>query len=108
MTRSPRTAWRTTAAAPSRLPPAATSAYHRALDRRALPSSPGERLLHALEQRLPRVARRVLEHVPEQPLQHLAHIRTRPDAGGDQVVALDGQVGKGEGVLRRANGGHDL
>src|SRR5438132_12731133 len=102
ITVSPRAAWRITAAAPSRLPPAAISAYHRALDTtRAL-------LLRALHQVLAGVARRVLEHKAEQLLQRLAHVGAGPHAGGDQVVAFHREVGERERVVRRADGREHL
>src|SRR3989442_10036128 len=98
ITLSPRAAWRITAAAPSRLPPAAISAYHRALDTaRAL-------LLPALHQVLAGVARRVFEHPAEQPLQRLAHVRAGPHARGDQGVAPHPEVGERERVRRGAGG----
>src|SRR5438034_8007538 len=97
ITLSPRAAWRITAAAPSRLPPAAISAYHRALD------TTRPVLLRALQQMLPRVARRVFEHFGEQQLQHLAHVRSRAHAGSDQIVALHSEVGERERVLGGAD-----
>src|SRR5712664_4690846 len=102
ITLRPRAAWLITAAAPSRLPPAAISAYHRALDTTRLV------LLHALQQMLPRVARRVFEHLGEQLLQHLSHLRPRSHAGGNQVVALHSEVGERERILRGADCSDDL
>src|SRR5439155_21993497 len=101
ITLSPRAAWRITAAAPSRLPPAAISAYHRALD------TTRPVLLHALQETLPRVARRVVEHLREQQLQHLSHVRSRSHTGSDQIVALHGEVGERERVLGGTNSGDD-
>src|SRR3989449_9835355 len=93
ITLSPRAAWRITAAAPSRLPPAAISAYHRALD------TTRPVLLHALQQVLAGVARRVLEHFGEQQVQLLSHVRPRSHTGSDQIVALYGEVAERERVL---------
>src|SRR5205085_842134 len=71
-----------------------TRAYSSALDTR--------------EQLLSRIARRVLEHIGEQSRQRLAHLRAGPRARRDQVVAGDGEVIQGEGILRGADGRHDL
>src|SRR5437588_9074221 len=89
---SSRAARRVTARAPATLPRAATRAYSSALDT-------GEQLL-------PRIACRVLEHVGEQSRQRLAHLRAGPHARRDQVVAGDGEVLQGEGILRGADGRH--
>src|SRR5437879_11843535 len=104
ITLSPRAAWRITAAAPSRLPPAAISAYHRALD------TTRPVLLHALQQVLAPVARRVLEHFGEQQVHLLSHVRPSSHTRSDHIVALYGEVCERErgllGTSRRDNRGH--
>src|SRR6267378_2685199 len=85
ISRSPRTACRTTASPPSTLPSAATSAYHSALDT-------GQEILLG-------VARGVLEHLRQQALQRLADARARPHSGREQVRAVHREVREGEGVF---------
>src|SRR3989454_5900325 len=89
----PSAARRVTASAPTTLPSAATSAYNRALDT-------GEQV------RL-RVAGGILEHLGEQALQRLAHVGARSHAGGEEVVARDGEVLQRQGVLGGANRSDD-
>src|SRR6266699_372068 len=91
---SSRAARRVTARAPATLPSAATRAYNRALDT-------GEQLL-------PRVARRVVEHLGEQPRQRLPHLRAGPHARRDEIVAGDREVLQGQGILGGADRRHDL
>src|ERR1051325_8334815 len=86
---SSRAARRVTARAPATLPNAATRAYSRALD--------------TSEQLLPRVARRVVQHVGEQPRERLAHLRPGPHAGGDEIVPGDGEVLEGQRILGGAD-----
>src|ERR1051326_5328739 len=86
---SARAARRVTASAPATLPTAATRAYSSALD--------------TSEQLLPRVARRVVEHVSEQPRERLAHLRPGPHARGDEIVPGDGEVLEGQGILGGAD-----
>src|SRR5439155_11068572 len=83
---------RVTASAPTTLPSAATSAYSTALDT-------GEQV------RL-RVAGGILEHLGEQALQRVAHVGARSHAGGEEVVARDGEVLQGQGVLPLSHGAH--
>src|SRR5213595_2438238 len=91
---SSRAARRVTARAPATLPKAATRAYSSALDT-------GEQLL-------PRIARRVLEHVGEQPRQRLPHLRAGPHARRDEIVAADGEVLQSQRVLGGADRRRDL
>src|SRR5205807_1642326 len=90
----PRAACRTTSRAPSTFPVAAMSAYHSALDT-------GEQILAG-------VARRILEHVAEQPLQRLPDVRSRPHPRREEVVALHGEVLQRERIPRRADRRHHL
>src|SRR2546427_751727 len=71
-----------------------TSAYNRALDT-------GEQV------RL-RVAGGILEHLGEQALQRLAHVGAGSHAGGEEVVARDGEVLQRQGVLGGADRSDDL
>src|SRR5213594_2111747 len=84
---SSRTARRVTASAPTTLPSAAIRAYNRALD--------------TGQQVLLRVAARVLEHLDQQALQGVPHVRPGAHAGGDQIVPVDREVLKRQRVLRR-------
>src|SRR2546422_818197 len=93
MTARPRAARRVTASAPSTLPSAATSAYTRALDT-------GQQVVLG-------VALRVLEHLGEQPLQHLAHVGPGPHPRGDQVVPVHRELLQRQGILRGADRSHD-
>src|SRR3989449_7208023 len=91
---SSRAARRVTASAPTTLPSAATRAYQKALDT-------GEEVVA-------RVTGRILEHFRQQPLERLAHLRPGAHPGGQEIVALHGEVFHGQGVLRGADGGDDL
>src|SRR5689334_9413628 len=91
---SSRAARRVTASAPATLPSAATRAYSSALDT-------GEQLL-------PGVARRVVEHVRQQPRQRLAHLGAGSHAHRDEIVARDGEVLEGQGVLGGPDRGDHL
>src|SRR3989442_1530239 len=70
----------------------ATSAYSTALDT-------GEQV------RL-RVAGGILEHLGEQALERVAHVWARSHAGGEEVVARDGEVLQRQGVLPLSHGAH--
>src|SRR2546421_11337455 len=91
MTRSSRTARRVTASAPRTLPAAATRAYNSALDT-------GQEIRS-------RVTRRIVENFLQQAAQHLAHIRTRPHAGRDEVIAFDREILERERRVLGADGG---
>src|SRR6266480_8127246 len=93
MTARPRAARRVTASAPITLPSAATSAYTRALDT-------GQQVTLG-------VALRVLEHLGQQPLQHLAHVGPGPHPRGDQVVPVHREVLQRQGILGGADRGDD-
>src|SRR2546421_62017 len=86
----PSAARRVTASAPTTLPSAATRAYITALD--------------TGEQVLLRVAGGILEHLGEQALQRLAHAGAGSHAGGEEVVARNGEVLQRQGVLGRRRG----
>src|SRR2546427_154595 len=89
MTVSPRANRCETASAPKTFPSAASTAYANALDMRQ-------------EIVLP-VARRVLEHLGEEPLERRSDVGTRPHAGREQVVARHGKILQGQGVLGGAD-----
>src|SRR2546423_15370221 len=88
MTARPRAARRVTASAPITLPSAATSAYTRALDT-------GQQIALG-------VALRVLEHLGEQPLRHLAHAGPGPHPRAGQAVPVHREVVRRERILLRA------
>src|SRR3989442_182659 len=94
MTVRPRAARRVTASAPTRFPSTATSAYTRALDT-------GQQVRF-------RVALRVVQHVGEQALQHLAHVGAGPDPCRDQVVTVPREILGGGRIPRRTDRAHDL
>src|SRR5438309_972765 len=48
----------------------------------------------AAEQRVLRVERRIVDDVSEQIAEHVAELRSRREAECDQVVPIDGEVGK--------------
>src|SRR3989454_86352 len=88
----PSAARRVTASAPTTLPSAATSAYSTALDT-------GEQVRLG-------VAGRILEHLGEQALERLPHVGAGSHARREEVVAGDGEVLQGQGVLPLSHGTH--
>src|SRR5438874_6266914 len=91
---SSRAARRVTASAPATLPRAATRAYSSALDT-------GEQLVS-------RVARRIFQHVREQPRQRLPQLRAGPHARRDQVVLGHAEILERERILCCADCLHRL
>src|SRR5947207_6065108 len=91
---SSRAARRVTASAPTTLPSAATRAYAKALD--------------TGEQVVARVAGRILEHVREQSLEGLPHLRPGAHAGGQEIGAFHREVLHRQRVLRSSDRRHDL
>src|SRR5437660_1596012 len=82
---------RTTAMPPSRLPSAATRA-----------KTSGE-TLDTGQEVVPRVARRILEHLVQQPCERRADVRPRSHPGGEEIVAVDGQLRQRQRILRGAH-----